>query len=72
MIRDTERDVIVAQQIDDVVLIPARMTELEGVVSTWVKELQKFAYSTAILFKPWRQLKQYRTGLRTKKLKSRL
>src|SRR5215213_4244766 len=67
MIRDAKCNVVVAEQIKYVVLVPARMAKLEGVAPFARKEFEERSQPIAILLELRWKLEEHGTGLSTEK-----
>jgi len=63
MIGNAQRDVVVTQQIQDIVLVPAWVTKFECVRPPGAKQLEERAQPLAILLELRRQLEQHRPRL---------
>src|SRR5215208_360611 len=63
MIRQAERNVVIAQQVQDRWLIPARVAELEDVLPLGRQQLEERREPLAVRLKASRKLKQHRPQL---------
>src|SRR4051794_18818197 len=66
VIRNTQRGVMVAEQVEDIILVPARMAKLERIGPLGAEQLEERCKPLAVLLELRRQLKQDRSGFCTK------